>query len=105
MKKFTWQCNDHDYCYVQTPNEHNKILKYSQGEKSVKAPFIIYSDLQCWFEKMFSCRNNPEKSYTEKKLSIRLLVTHCLQIVHLIRQKTNLIVAKVKTVWKGFVKT
>ena len=67
MKKFTWQCNDHDYCYVQTLNEHNKILKYSQGEKSVKAPFIIYSDLQCWLEKMFSCRNNPEKSYTEKK--------------------------------------
>ena len=64
----------------------------------MKAPFIIYSDLQCWLEKMFSCRNNPEKSYTEKKLSIRLLVTHCLQIVHLIRQKTNLIVAKVKTV-------
>ena len=86
-------------------NEHNKILKYNQGEKSVKAPFIIYSDIECWLEKTFSFRNNPEKSYTEKKLSIRLLVTHCLQIVHLIQQKTNLIVTKVKIVWKGFVKT
>ena len=64
MKKFTWTCNDHDYCYVQMPNEHNKILKYNQGEKSVKAPFIIYSDIECWLEKTFSCLNNPEKYYT-----------------------------------------
>ena len=56
-------------------------------------------------EKMHSCQNNPEKSYTEKKLSIRLLVIHCLQIAHLIQQDTNLIVTKVKTVWRGFVKT
>ena len=26
------------------PNKDNKILKYIQGEKSMKAPFIIYSD-------------------------------------------------------------
>ena len=74
-------------------------------EKSLKAPFIIYADLECLPEKMHSCQNNPEKSYTEKKLSIRPLVTLCLQIVHLTPQKTNLIVTKVKTVWKGFGKT
>ena len=39
-----------------------------------------------------------------KKLSIQLLVTHCLQIVHFMKQKINLIVTKGKTVWKGFVK-
>ena len=55
--------------------------------------------------KMHSFQNNPEKSYTEKKFSIHLLVAYCLQIVHLMKQKTNLIVAKAKTVWKGFVKT
>ena len=22
-------CNDHDYCYVELPNEDNKILKYN----------------------------------------------------------------------------
>ena len=36
---------------------------------------------------------------------MHLLVTHCLQIVHLIQEETNLIVTKVKTVWKAFVKT
>ena len=60
---------------------------------------------KCLLEKIHSCRNNPEKSYAEKKIGIRLLVTHCLQIVRLIRQKTNFVVTKVKIVWKKFVKT
>ena len=28
---------------------------------------MIYADLECLLEKMHSCQNNPEKSYTEKK--------------------------------------
>ena len=87
------------------PNEYNKILKYNHGEKSLKAPFIIYADLKCLLEKMYSCQNNPEKSYIEKKkLSIRLLVIQYLQNVRLTQQKINLIVTKVNIVWKGFVK-
>ena len=66
---------------------------------------MIFPDLECLLEKMLSCQNNPEKSSTEKKLSIHLLVTHCLQIVHLTQEKTNLIVTKVKIVWKSFVKS
>ena len=87
------------------PNEDNKILKYNHGEKSLKVPAIIYADLECLLEKMHSCQNNLEKSYTEKKISKYLLVTHCLEIVHLMQQKINLIVAQAKTVWKGFVRT
>ena len=48
-------------------NEDNKILKYNHGEKSLKAPFMTYADLECLLEKMHSCQNNPERSYTEKK--------------------------------------
>ena len=59
------------------PNEDNKILKYNHGKKSVKAPFIIYADLECLNNKMHSCQNNFEKSYTEKKLRIHLLVINC----------------------------
>ena len=43
-------------------DEHNNILRYNHGEKSMRAPFVIYADL---LEKMYSCQN-PEKSYTEK---------------------------------------
>ena len=39
------------------------MLKYNHGEKS---PFMICADLECLLEKMHSCQNNPEKSYTEK---------------------------------------
>ena len=38
---------------------------------------MIYADLKCLLEKIHSCQNNPEKSYTEKKkLSMRLLAIH-----------------------------
>ena len=49
------------------PNEDNKILKYNHGEKSLKVPIMIYADLECLLEKVHSCQNNVEKSYTEKK--------------------------------------
>ena len=44
-------CGNHDYCHVEMPNEDNKIIKYNQEEKSIKSPFIIYADLECWLEK------------------------------------------------------
>ena len=68
LKKHEKVCNDHDYCYVEMPDEDNKILKYNHGEKSLKALFMIYADLECLLEKMHSCQNNLEKSYTEKKI-------------------------------------
>ena len=49
------------------PNE-DKILKYNYGEKTSKAPVVIYADLECLFEKIHCCQNNPEKSYTEKQI-------------------------------------
>ena len=44
-----------------------KILKYNLGEESLKAPFAIYLDLECYLKKEQSCQNNPKKLYTEKK--------------------------------------
>ena len=58
-------CNDHDYCKAEMPNEYNKILKYNHGEKLLKAPFMIYANLECLLEKMYSCQINHEKYYTE----------------------------------------
>ena len=48
------------------PKEHEKI-DYLPGEKSLKASFIVYADLECLLKKTTSCQNNPEKSHTEKK--------------------------------------
>ena len=54
-------CENHEYCCVEMQNEDNKILKCNHGEKSMKAPFIIYADLQSLLEKLNTCYNNPVK--------------------------------------------
>ena len=53
--------------YIQNNLKVKKILKYSPGNKSLKATFIIDADLECFLKKEQSCQNNAENSYTEKK--------------------------------------
>ena len=47
-------------------SENTKILEFNQYQKSDKAPFIIYEDLECLREKIYGCKNNPENSTTTK---------------------------------------
>ena len=49
------------------PEESKNILKYSPGDKLLKALLIIYADLECLLKKEQSCQNNPENSYTQRK--------------------------------------
>ena len=68
-------------CHVEMPNEDNKIIKYNQGEKSIRSPFIIYADLECLLEKISTCYNNLEESSTTEinkhTPSGYSLFTHC----------------------------
>ena len=48
------------------PSEDVKILEFDQFQKSEKAPFIAYGDLECIIEKIDGCKNNPENSSTTK---------------------------------------
>ena len=63
------------------PQEYNKTLKYNEGEKSMKSPFIIYADLEYLLEKINLCHNNPKKLSTTKTNkhipSGYSLFTHC----------------------------
>ena len=81
LKKHKKVCENHNYCYVEMPEKDNRILKYNQGEKSMKVPFIIYADLESLLEKINNCHNNPEKSSTIKinkhTPSGYPLLTHC----------------------------
>ena len=61
LKEHEEICNNHDSCHAEMPNWVEKILKYSPGEKSLKAPFAIYLHLECLLKKEQSCQNNPEK--------------------------------------------
>ena len=48
------------------PSEDTKILGLNQYQKSNKALFIIYANLECLTEKIGGCKNNPENSYTTR---------------------------------------
>ena len=53
---------NHDYCYVQMSNNENKILEYKHSQKSKRAPFVIYSDLECLLQKTNDENNDQNKS-------------------------------------------
>ena len=55
-------CENHDYCHVEMPTKDNNIIKYNQGEKPIKLPFVVYADLECLLEKMSTCINTPNES-------------------------------------------
>ena len=74
------------------------------GEKSSKAPFIIFADLECLLKKTQYCQNNRKILTQRKKLDINLQETHGVQYAHLITQKTNAIFIGEKIVLKSFVK-
>ena len=67
LKKHEKICNNHDYCHIDMPEEDKNILKYSPGDKLLKALFIIYVDLEGLLKKEQLCQSNAENSYTEKK--------------------------------------
>ena len=56
-------CENKDFCNDIMPSE---ILEFDQYQKSDKAPFIIYADLECIIEKTDRCKNNTEKLSTTK---------------------------------------
>ena len=84
-------CENHNYCNVEMPTKNNNIIKYNQGEKSIKLLFVIYADLECLLEKMSMCQNNPnESSITEINKhtpSGYSIFTHCS--FDLMRNKLN----------------
>ena len=74
-------CGNCDYCHVDMPTKDNNTIKYNQGEKSIKLPFVVYADLESLLEKISICYNNPKKSLTTKinkhKPSGYSIFTHC----------------------------
>ena len=59
-------CENNKYCNIEMPSPNNNLIKYNQGDKSLKLPFIIYADLECLLKKIDTCENNPDLSSTTK---------------------------------------
>ena len=59
LKEHEEICNNHDSYQIEMAKQVEKILKYNPGEKSLKAPFAIYLDLECLLKKLQYFQNNP----------------------------------------------
>ena len=59
LKEHEEICNNHDSCHIEMPKWVEKILKYNPGEKSLKAPFAIYLDLECILKKSTILSKQP----------------------------------------------
>ena len=62
LEEYKKICENNKYSHVEMPNKDNNIIKYNQGEKSIKLPFVIHADLECLLEKMDTCYNYPNES-------------------------------------------
>ena len=96
-------CESKDFCDVLMPSEVTKILEFNQYQKSSKAPFIIYANLECLIDKIDACKNNPENSSTAKvseHIPSGFLMSTILPIKSI---EKSMIYTEVTIAWKCFV--
>ena len=66
--KLEWHKNAYEnkeFCNAILSSEYTNILEFNQYQKSDKARFVIYANLECLIEKNDGCKNNPEKLSTK----------------------------------------
>ena len=49
-------CENKDFCNTVMPFEDTNMLEFNQYQKSDKAPFVIYADLECSIETIDGCK-------------------------------------------------
>ena len=77
-------------------SEGIKLLWFNQYQKSNKAPFNIYEDVECLIEKIDGCKNDLQNYIFHQ-------VFQCLKYHHLKALKIKMMCTEVKIVWKSFV--
>ena len=66
---------------VNMPSEDTRILEFNQYQKSDKAPFIIYSDLEC--KRLMDVEIILKIHLQQKQANIFHQVFQCLYYLHL----------------------
>ena len=80
------------------PTKNNNIIKYNHGERSMKLPFVIYADLECFLEKMSACINIPNESSSAKINTHTPLGYSIFTLCSFDKSKKNLSIIEVKIV-------
>ena len=58
-------CNQQDAVRVELP-KHTTILKFKNHNRSMRVPFVVYADFECFIRPIDTCEPNPENSYTKQ---------------------------------------
>ena len=66
LESYKRVCKNKGFCNVIITSKGTKTLGFNQYQKSDKAPFILYADLECLIKKIDGCKNNAENSSTTK---------------------------------------
>ena len=92
-----------EFCNVVMSSEDTKALEFNQYQKSDKAPFINYVNLECLIENIDGWKNNPENSSTTKEVEhFHQVFFQYLQYHYLKAWKVSMIYTEVKTASKSF---
>ena len=92
-----------DFRNVKMTSKDTKILEFNQYQKSDKAPFIIYANLEQLREKIDGCKNDPKAHPQEKYSNIFYQVSQRVQYLHLETEKSSIMYTEVNIVCKRFV--
>ena len=60
LHKKVWE--NKDFCNFAMPSQDTKMLEFNAQQKSDRASFIIYVDLECLIEKTDGHKNSPKNS-------------------------------------------
>ena len=69
--------------------EKDTFIKYHPGVKSMRAPFVIYADLESLLKKMDVCINDPDKSSTTQINKHEMCGILWLHTVHLVKNECD----------------
>ena len=59
-------CVDNKSVRVKMPTKSKSILKFSDGQGQLKAPFVTYADFESILEPIQGCKGDPTISHTDK---------------------------------------
>ena len=62
--------------HIQMAEECNIILKFSQDQKPLRIPLVIYVDTECLLEEISTCDNNLHEPYTTKIYKHTVIYKH-----------------------------
>ena len=67
LEKHERLCYNNDHSSIIMPSEKNKYISTTSGKNSMRAPLVIYADVECLLMKINSSENTSANSYTERK--------------------------------------